>query len=198
MATLFNNCTRRDTPMIERFLAFAPSMGTILALALGTTIYLRLSCKSLEELFKDEESRKRNRSKIFWRITFPLINVNGPLWEELVFRAPLVLLFPVVSNSAWLGIGLSSIAFGSTHWSQNYGTKFETKKEEFWAGLAHTAITGILGAFCGYYAIKHQSVWIAVGLHALWNLILPNVLPFIILLISLVWMLMQRIWENRW
>lgn len=170
----------------------------LLALVLGGVvfIYVRLISNRYRDRMKSLEYAKTNKLKMALLIGFPTLLLYAPLTEEIIFRAPLILLFSHISDSAWLGISVSALLFGSAHWS---GQKFDlTDIPESRANgeaitddlktelelveksrprmvlakkILHVIITTLLGLVFGYYGIKHQSLWLCIALHAGWNLI---------------------------
>lgn len=145
-------------------------------------------------------------------LVMPILIVFAPCVEELVFRAPLLILFPVLNQSAWYGIMVSSILFGLMHWSGNleqnsiivHGGKTETndlakerekleienKAQIVFAKCFRVVATTLAGVWFGYLAISHQSLWWSMGAHALWNFIMPTLLPIVLLVL---WLMIQFI-----
>ena len=117
--------------------------------------------------------------------------------------------FGAISSEAWRGIYAAGAAFALTHWfgkkipfvevlsaqkngdcesddlkseinriSQKLGKKTIMARKAF-----HVVTSSPLGILTGYYGIKHQSVWVAVGIHSAWNLVMPIIVPITIQLL---------------
>ncbi len=177
---------------MERIYAFLPSILIIVCIAGTTLLYNKLITKRLgEDNLKINEWVKNNKWKAFSSFA-PVIYIGTPAIEELIFRAPLVIIFNTMSLSAWCGILISGGLFALLHWRD--GIKFvvngfsfsfsifSNKEERTWIEGVNTLCVLILGILTGYYGIKYQSIWVSVGIHALWNLIAP---VFFVLFISM-------------
>lgn len=181
---------------MDRIRQFAPSI--LLALALGgiVFIYVKLVSNHYKDRLKSLEYAKANKLKMALLVGTPTTIFLAPLTEEVVFRAPLLLLFDHLSENAWLGVSISALLFGGAHWR---GTKIDitdipekrangeaitddTQAELELAGkeharrvliskILHVILTTPLGLAFGYYGVKHQSLWLCIALHAGWNLI---------------------------
>jgi membrane protease YdiL (CAAX protease family) len=174
---------------------FAPSFGIIALIAVVSTLYLRYSVKywCTKEKINSIEWVEKNRSKLAWRISVPLMYVQAPTLEELIFRGPLLLLFAVFSLNAWIGVVVSAILFGASHW---FGlkvdfseAKYRNRTDDLSAEakrvekeqpkiilrrrLAHTLVTCFLGLIAGYCTVKYQSLWAGVLVHMVWNMFVP-------------------------
>ena len=111
--------------MTERFFQFLPSIVVLTSIAIVTFVYLRLISKRFKERMKSIEWCKENQGKIIWLIGIPFQNVWAPVAEELVFRAPLIIVFSSISGNAWRGIWISSILFSLVHYFGKKITLFE-------------------------------------------------------------------------
>ncbi|GEM_PF-6607109 len=58
------------------------------------------------------------------------MNIFAPTAEELIFRAPLVIAFGTLSLFAWMGIAVSSVAFGAIHWFGKKISRLEVLSEK--------------------------------------------------------------------
>jgi len=105
--------------------------------------------------------------------------VTGPLLEELIYRAWLIVFFKELTFWSWFFIVVSGIAFGKLH-KQGSGISlmFEAIRPESSAFFSSKAaqrgrviMTSILGILCGYFVVKYQSLYFGVIVHALWNLV---------------------------
>ena len=111
--------------MTERFFQFLPSIAILASIAIATLIYLRLISRRFRERTKSIKWCKENHWKIIWLIKMPLLYVWAPVAEELLFRAPLVVIFSDLSGNAWLGIWISGLLFSLVHYFGNKITLFE-------------------------------------------------------------------------
>lgn len=128
--------------------------------------------------------------------------VWAPFSEELLFRAPLLLLFDSPrSPYAWLGILISAILFGAGHRILGLMTNAtfkalelhkagagddighlmrlaggtEEQKPSKRARLIRFMTAFLPGIAYGYIALAKQTIWITIVIHLLWNLVLPVV-----------------------
>ncbi|MDP3696645.1 MAG: CPBP family intramembrane metalloprotease [Candidatus Taylorbacteria bacterium] len=180
--------------------------------------------KRYRENLKSIEWLKENEWKVIWLIGTPACNIWAPTAEELIFRAPLIVAFGNISGNAWWGILASSIAFAFIHY---FGKKInflevllakensETKNDDLQTTISdiekaqaqqmktrrllHIVATLPLGILAGYYGIKYQSIWVSVGIHSVWNLLMPTILPFLVLLVMLAFFGITEVWDRfRW
>jgi membrane protease YdiL (CAAX protease family) len=209
---------------VERIYAFLPSILIIAAIAGATLLYLKWVIKSFGDNFKSVEWHKKNQWKVIWTVGTPLTNVWAPAVEELIFRAPLIIAFSAMSSVAWYGVFASSGLFALSHW---FGKKIwmpeilsarengnhktddvvaemnrlhaEEGKMIMVRKVLHIVFTLPLGILAGYYGIKYQSVWVAFGIHSVWNLVMPAVLPILMLLGVLAFVGISSLWDRvRW
>jgi len=192
----------------ERFLQFASSLGFISLIAAAVTVYLRYAVKRWfpKEKIGSVEWASENVKMIFWRISLPVMYIQAPTLEELIFRGPLLFLFVSLTSSAWIGIMVSALLFGVFHWFNPTADFSDMKKLAKTDDLASAAkeveaqqpkltlikrsisvlVTCVLGAIAGYYTIVYQSLWAGVAVHFVWNLVVPIMLPLVILSLTLV------------
>lgn len=209
---------------MERIYVFLPSVLVIVCIAGATLLYLKWVIKRFGDNFKSVEWHKKNQRKVVWTVGTPMINVWEPAVEELIFRAPLIIAFGTMSSVAWYGVFASSVLFALSHW---FGKKIwipeilsakengNHKSDDMVAEMnrlhaeegkmimvrkvLHVVFTLPLGILAGYYGIKYQSVWVAFGIHSVWNLIMPAVLPFLMLLGVLTFLGISSLWDRvRW
>jgi membrane protease YdiL (CAAX protease family) len=128
--------------------------------------------------------------------------IIAPFFEELLFRAPLLLLFPSLAGKAWLGILFSAVAFSLIHWPKSKekfaviiyraNEKNPSDSDDFSVNIEKTAdkhrgkirffcilqciLAFVAGILYGYLAISFQSLWPSIGAHIVWNLVVPFVL----------------------
>lgn len=209
---------------MERIYAFLPSVLIIACIAGATLLYMKWVIKRFGDNFKSVEWNKKNQWKVVWTVGTPLTNVWAPAVEELIFRAPLIIAFGAMSSVAWYGVFASSGLFALSHW---FGKKIwmpdilsakengnhksddvvaevnrlhtEEGKMIMVRKVLHVVFTLPLGILAGYYGIKYQSVWVAFGIHSVWNLIMPAVLPLLMLLGVLAFLGISSLWDRmRW
>ncbi|MCX6815325.1 MAG: CPBP family intramembrane metalloprotease [Candidatus Aenigmarchaeota archaeon] len=193
-----------------RFFQFLQSISTIGCIILAAFIYLKIMFKRFEDDLKSVDWVQKNVLKVTLLFTVPLIGIWAPFVEEMVYRAPLILVFQSTTIYSWIAILVSSAIFGIAHWSSPTATMFDvfSEKEE---GALETddsikelkkveekkgnvilrrvinVISGFtLGILCGYYGIKYQSIWVAVGIHVAWNLLAPVIIGMVLLIIRLI------------
>ncbi|MEK7452739.1 MAG: CPBP family intramembrane glutamic endopeptidase [Patescibacteria group bacterium] len=209
---------------MERIYAFLPSVLVIACIAGATLLYMKWVIKRFGDNFKSVEWHKKNQWKVVWTVSTPLTNVWAPAVEELIFRAPLIIAFSAMSSVAWYGVFASSGLFALTHW---FGKKIwipeilsarengdhksddvmaevdrlhqEAGKRILVQKVFHVVFTLPLGILAGYYGIKYQSVWVAFGIHSVWNLVMPAVLPILMFLGVLAFVGISSLWDRvRW
>ena|SRR3989344_3700349 len=210
--------------MIDRIMQFLPSILVIASIAISTFIYLKVVIKKIGPAWKSVEWHSKNKWKVIWLVGAPAVNVWAPTAEELIFRAPIIIAFGTMSSSAWIGILISSAVFGAIHW---FGKKInileilsekeagniktdnlDTELSELEATqskrvriqrIAHVFTTMPLGVLSGYYGIKYQSIWVSVSIHAIWNLVMPIILPLFVLIVVLSVLGISTLWiKLRW
>lgn len=175
-------------------------------------VYLKILTNWIEKQPHDNiEWLKQNQIKLCFLVNVPLTLILAPTFEEFFFRLPLIVMFRDVSGNAWLGIIISAVLFGAIHYlnpsalyvgsqildagkNKGQGAKFsdvakevptKEKKTILWTKLSQVVATFFLGLISGYYGIKHQSLFVSVGLHAAWNLFMPFILMVVVLIILL-------------
>ena len=209
---------------MERIYAFLPSVLVIACIAGVTLLYMKWIIKRFGDNFKSVEWHKKNKWRVIWTVGIPLINVWAPAVEELIFRAPLIIAFGAMSSVAWYGVFASSGLFALSHWlgkkilmpdilSARENGNHKTDDVEAEANRLHTEEGKMimvrkvlhvvfalpLGILAGYYGIKYQSVWVAFGIHSVWNLVMPAVLPILMLLGVLAFVGIASMWDRvRW
>lgn len=170
---------------------------------------------------KSIEWYKENEWKVECLLGIPTINIFAPILEELIFRTPLIILFSNINSSAWIGIFVSALAFASIHYFGNQIKLFEvlaakesgqiktdnslegiTETEKIQAQqmkirrLSHVVCTFPLGILTGYYGIKYQSIWLSVGIHSAWNLLMPIFLLLLMILVSCAYSSVADAWDR--
>lgn len=128
--------------MIERIELFAPSLLVVSTIALFCYFYPEIVPKH------------------FKLVLFTDLLIFAPTADELLFRAPLLILFSQLSPSAWGGIIALALGYGLLHWL----------KEERFKSTAFAA-TLLLGIITGFSVVYAQSIWAGVAIHFVWNLI---------------------------
>lgn len=203
--------------LFERFIHFRFQLLIIISIAAIGLVCLRILSGKLKEKIKNSEWVIKNRLKLSLIVGIPMEYVVVPFVEELIFRAPIIILFQIINSSAWIGIVLSGVVFGLTHYFKAHiyfwdiekklkaGINIEEASVEFSKlntgmiksrkGISVIA-TGILGIICGYFGIKHQSILLSVGIHAAWNIIMPVAVLVFILLLNLFLLGVSMVYEK--
>lgn len=198
--------------MTARLMQFASSFAVIALIAVMAVVYVRCAVRRWfpKEKIDSIEWVKENRSKLMWRLSAPLLYIQAPTLEELIFRGPLLLLFVSLSSQAWIGIAVSAVLFGIAHW---FGPKIlfsevealkkigelsvaakemeaEQPKLVLLRRILHVVFATILGLIAGYLTIKCQSLWAGVLVHMVWNIVMPILLPILLMVVALaiVWL----------
>ncbi len=207
---------------MNRIYALLPSVIILACIAGGTFVYIRLALRHFGNNLRSVEWLKKNQWKTTLFVAIPIVYLQAPALEELIFRGPLVLAFSELSRSAWYWILLSAGLFASTHW---FGDKIgmpeilseqgdpdhtddveqEVKRLTQKNGrlvkkqkLVNVILAFPAGLVFGYFGIKYQSLWLSFGIHATWNIVMPNLLPLLVLLGMLVIRSLVSIWDSIW
>ncbi len=186
---------------MERVFLFLPSMLVIALIGLLARFYARSQLKKFGNNVNNLEWMRKNKFAFEMKFGSPLLYICAPTIEELLFRAPLIILFSSVTSHAVLGITASAVLFGLMHifnkkvklpqilsesneCSQEKLTVSELvakiekrdKKRIFYLNIIAVCATTILGLLAGYFGVYYQSIWVAVGIHAAWNMFVPPLL----------------------
>ena len=208
---------------MERIYTFLPSTIILIGIAGVTLLYMKLVIKRFGDNFRSIEWHEKNKWRVAWTVSMPLTNVYGPAVEELIFRAPLIVMFSAMSPVAWYGIFASSGVFALLHW---FGKKIwmleilsarensDHKTDDVVAEMnrlyqengraimvrkvLHVIFAMPLGILTGYYGIKYQSIWVAVGIHSAWNLIMPLIISILVFLGLALFSISSRISSLLW
>ena len=175
-----------------------PSITVLLIVAVSFSIFFRIAAsrwfggQNHDNLERFQQWAKSNRKKAIFLFHLPTLLFFSPSWEELVYRAPLIVFFGTISGFAWLGIIVSAIAFSIIHYRSplNKGMAQAERKVDGRPsnegklikkiGIDRTIISFVLGILLGYLGIRYQSLWLCAGIHAGWNYAAPYVLPVLI------------------
>lgn len=191
---------------MDRVITFLPSIVGLTCIALATFFYCKWIIKHYGEEFKSVAWHEEHQLKVTLTVGMPLMSLYAPAVEELIFRAPLIIAFSSVTTNAWYGICASSLTFSLVHLfgkkvlmpeilAARQGGEHQTddvivEADRIHAQLGkavlrrkvwHAACTFIIGIFISYFAVASQSLWVAFGIHAAWNLIMPFVVQVIII-----------------
>ncbi len=216
---------------MERLQIFLPAIAGAASLALLTIIFVRLAIKKLgQENLQSTEWVKNNLLKVSLLIGTPIANVLAPTAEELFFRAPIIVMFPDMGGHAWTAILISAVLFSLAHIREkNLGVNeiLNTKtlndnlnereqqaeqtldrSEKRLRMVFRLGATFVLGVIAGYFGVKHQSLWLAIGIHSLWNLVMPVLVSILLLFLVLAFQAMSALlavshqkylqWKEKW
>jgi membrane protease YdiL (CAAX protease family) len=161
------------------------SIAFVLIACVVLNIGFRIAVSMFNKRYRNTKGPSAKTSLVFFLLFMGFITViAGPLLEELLYRAGLIIFFKELTFWSWLFIVFSGIAFGKLH-KQGSGISlmFEAIRPETSAFFSSKAAqrgrvitTSILGILCGYVVVKYQSLYFGVIVHALWNLISFTVL----------------------
>ena len=159
---------------------------------------------------------KDNQFKTAMLFGVPLLNIWAPTAEELVFRGILLLCVSSLTVScAWPAIIICATLFGLMHWFGkkvdaleifNEAKRGESMKEaserlvkddphQNTKKAIQVCLTFVLGLVTSYLAVKYQSLWLAVGIHFVWNLLAPIVLMLLFCVVLLIVVVFGALWN---
>lgn len=203
---------------MERIYLFLPSIIIIAMIGVAAGFVARNNLRRFGENLQDIEWLQENEMKLNLRYGVPMINICAPTLEELIFRAPII--FSSVTPEASYAILATSFLFGLVHFRGFKISLFEfssfrkkdtthkdfekelkdyqqsNRKMILFRKVLHVVLTTILGVLAGYYGILYQSIWVSVGVHALWNLLIPLVVPLFIYFCVLMYLYLMRVLSN--
>lgn len=197
---------------MERVYEFLPSIIVIACIAALAILFFKLLVKYFGDNLRNTEWVQKNKLKAYLLCVLRY-HVVEPTVEELVYRAPLVLVFSTVSSFAWYVIlavsgapllfslflrrssdtvlvryfmGIRNVAPDAPDASGASRMSPETAKKADIACKVFGVVSAVsLGIVSGYYGILYQSIWLSVGIHAAWNVTLMTVMPVVGLLAML-------------
>src|SRR3989344_8033361 len=112
------------------------------------------------------------------------LHLHGILFEELLYRAPLVVFFSRFTWLAFLGIAISTGHFAWMHFRGSLGLLMYKAFQDTWAPVVPLRIRllsvigpGVLGLGVALLAVGFQSLLLAVTLHIAWNAVMGVVIP---------------------
>jgi len=183
---------RRAVEMFGKDVLFLSLLGGVLIALLALRIVPR---KIGVEKFNDVGWVRKNKWKIIFFLSFPVVVIVGPVLEETIFRAPLIIFFGSLTPMAWVGVIVSSLLFALSH-AYNLPSlllsekifrdkgvnesekvaqvveniKKENKSEIKAYRIVLIIVTFVLGMVAGWLGVKYQSIYPCLILHVGWNL----------------------------
>lgn len=106
----------------------------------------------------------RPAGELAWASDLLMTGLFAAVVEEVLFRGMVFRLLEQTLGS-WAGVGISAVVFGSVHAFAAEATVVSTLNTVVEAGLLLAVV----------YLIT-RSLWVVIGLHAAWNVVLSNVL----------------------
>lgn len=154
--------------MFERFISILPVI--LLALAAGTVI-IWWSNKQPKTSQNLEERLKNIQSELS---KFGLVAIFvAPCFEEVIFRAPLIVGFASPTATAWLMLCHVGLLFGYMHVTAMHARLYQdlpsSMRSLFLNRLLHIGSATVIGVVLGYLAIQFQSLLLVIVLHMAWN-----------------------------
>ena len=185
------------------------SILEVMCLVLLSFAYIKKTQKKYGEKL---DSVQWNAEHIGTRMKLDTVTVSicSPAVEELIFRAPLIIMFHALSSEAWYGIIILSILFSVLHLPKLKNTSIyvvlaEWKKGTLLSDSVNQESTRLLSeqkrstnkdktvqllvAFClgvifSLIGIVYQSLWLCVIVHIIWNLVGAELLAKIIIAVK--------------
>lgn len=161
---------------------FPPSAWILAVVVVGCFIYFEMLPKLMGQRLRNAQWRATHGVESNLLLNFPAMVLGAPANEELILRAPLLISFSELSTTAWIWIFALGVVFALSHWP---GAKFINldlilKRENISSlipgtkarKIAQTIFSFPVGIALGYCAVKYQSIWLCVGLHAALNLVM--------------------------
>ena len=139
--------------MFENFASVLLSIGLLLLVAAAGWL---LSWRTSRYRIKNNTAR-----------TLASLVMLSAAIEEVIFRSPLLMFFNGLSGAAWIGILISSVAFGGLHIAYFYlGWKHSSLKR----AVANSLFAMPFGIAFGWLCVQNQSLLVPFVAHASWNL----------------------------
>ena len=149
--------------MWERLFEFAPSFGILLLIIITTFLFYGMTCLLYGKKSFNNKWYQKNFLKVYCLTEGLESCVLAPAAEEMIFRLPIIFLFPQMTVVAGIAIAISSIIWGAVHWSNYAGEKTSHR-------IAKMMVIAISGILYGVIGVLLQTIWIPVALHVAWNL----------------------------
>src|SRR3989339_155617 len=138
--------------IIARFWLFWPQIMVLSCIAVLVFLFFKLIIWKIGKDNLESAEWFNNNKKKSLVLYFVFLFLWAPIFEELIFRMPLIIFFDSLSNVSWIFIILSSILFALMH-------------QKNFILLA----TFILGIVAGCVGIKYQSLYYTSFAHFAWN-----------------------------
>lgn len=211
--------------MGERFQALLPSILIVASVAGAAKIYLWFITKRFARELNSVSWVRAHPMKGYLFVGLPLASIFAPTCEELAFRLPLIIGFEDVTKAgALIAIFISSLLFGLTHYAnaaklyissqvfnwdpgdiETDDIKVEVDRrmrrlstaQRIGIGVSRMIVATSIGLALGYYAIVSQSLWRCVGLHSVWNLVIPIVIQILVTVVILFFTIFYRVIFGR-
>jgi len=100
-----------------------------------------------------------NKSRVFWLLCVPWCCFYASLLEEMIFRAPLVILFVRPSLGFWGVAVILNLLFSLCHWF-------------LYKNPLQFCLTLLWGPIASFVGVVYQSLWLPILIHAAYNLII--------------------------
>lgn len=150
--------------MLERIFDFMPSLIVMIFILILIRVINWLSNRLYGAKSKDFDWSFEHFFKMFWLTKGIRTCARAPVLEEMLYRLPIIILFPKLTIYACIGIVISSVLFAVAHWGNFPEEKTSTRLK----CLIVPLIIGLLFGFCG---VLTQTVWLVVIMHSIWNLL---------------------------
>lgn len=155
--------------MVERLVSILPTLALVLAVGAAVVWWYHTRPKTSQNL---EERLQNIRSELS---KFGLVAVvAAPCFEEVIFRAPLIVGFSTLTATAWLMVCQVGLLFGYTHVTVMHSRLYQdlpsSMRSLVVSRLYHVGVTGVLGVVLGYLAIQFQSLLLVIAAHVVWNI----------------------------
>jgi membrane protease YdiL (CAAX protease family) len=209
---------------MERFELFQQDALILASISLVVFVYFKVLKKYYAAKVESLTWVSENKIKAFFLIHVPFFLIYAPVFEELLFRLPLLIFFDEdFTAHTWVAVLLSGTIFAGIHWNKKRvlvghildaqkkgklaSDNIELAAEQVREGNQKTVLimniiqvvfTFFLGVLCAYFCIKQQSIWTAVWIHFAWNLIVVFVLPNVVLIVYALFLITITVTANAW
>ena len=144
---------------MQRIYFFLPTISIITGIWVLLSTYIALFLAFCIPRRNITEWTVSNKSRVFWLLCVPWCCFYASLLEEMIFRAPLVILFVRPSLGFWGVAVILNLLFSLCHWF-------------LYKNPLQFCLTLLWGPIASFVGVVYQSLWLPILIHAAYNLII--------------------------